>query len=730
MTQLRLYSLARSALGILLAAAIAGAPLAAQGRPSKPEAAAQVAADLALLQKETYVEPPAEIVKLVTAPRYQNVLLTQPSPDRTRFLKTESEGLPSLQAFGKFHYYFGGLQVDPKANRARSLTTRGAAGLNLIDATTGKSASIQIPSGATVSSATWSPLGKQLAYIANFDDASQVYVADVATGKSTQVTKTPLLATLVTSVDWTADGKSVIVVLLPDNRGPEPRKPEVADGPTVRLWVDSIKEPERNYASLLEDPYQMALMKYYVTGQLAVVDVKTRAVRKVGAPAMIQSVDASPDGKYFRVSTMQEPFSYVVQYNSFGSKDELWDDTGRVLAEVSSRPLREGQEPDTAGGGRGGRGGNAANGKRGLSWMPLGEGMYFVEAVPRAGGDSASAAGGRGARGGAGGGRAGGAGGAGRAERLVQWLPPFGANDTTVLFENNGPISQVMFTDDAKRVFYATTANGTGEIVTVTLDDPAKKTVVVRQRDWTPTFAGGGGRLGGGGGRGGAGNDSASFYGNIGAVMTKRGTRGGQVAMVSSDGAIFLTGTRYHPDYVANPPQQFVDKVTIATGQKTRLFEGAKDSYETVTAALDDDFSRAIVNREAPKDVPDSYLRDMRTGQMTRLTDNKDFTPEFTNAVRKRITVTRADGIHFAVNLTLPRRLPGRHPPARDAVGVPVRVHRAIGLRPHATHREPQPVPERGAAHDRVPRHAGVCGGELLAARHRGRGTHERQLRL
>ena len=50
---------------------------------------------------------------------------------------------------------------------------------------------------------------------------------------------------------------------------------------------------------------------------------------------------------------------------------------------------------------------------------------------------------------------------------------------------------------------------------------------------------------------------------------------------------------------------------------------------------------------------------------MTKLTANKDYTPEFTSAVRKRITVTRPDGIRFVVKVTLPpnyqqgTRLPG-----------------------------------------------------------------------
>jgi dipeptidyl aminopeptidase/acylaminoacyl peptidase len=105
--------------------------------------------------------------------------------------------------------------------------------------------------------------------------------------------------------------------------------------------------------------------------------------------------------------------------------------------------------------------------------------------------------------------------------------------------------------------------------------------------------------------------------------------------------------------------------VDIKTGQKTRIFDGARDAVEAVTAALDDGFTKAIVNRETKNEVPDSYLRDMKTGQMTKLTMNKDYTPELTNAIRKRVNVTRSDGFKFIVNVTLPSdwkagtRLPG-----------------------------------------------------------------------
>ena len=209
------------------------APALIAQTPVSPDVAAELAASRARLASESYVTPPAEIEKLVTAPRHLNISLTRQSPDRRHFLREESDGLPSVNTFGKPHYYFGGLQVDPAANRARGLTTRGSAGLSVIDATTGGATPVEVPAGATVSSPAWSPDGKQVAFIANFDKASHLYVAEVATGKSRVLTRTPLLATLVTSIDWTGDGSSLIAVLVPDGRGAEPVRPPVATGPGV-----------------------------------------------------------------------------------------------------------------------------------------------------------------------------------------------------------------------------------------------------------------------------------------------------------------------------------------------------------------------------------------------------------------------------------------------------------------------------------------------------------------
>jgi len=632
------------ALGLSTAIAIAVAPGARAQQNSADNNGKEELPPKERLAAETYVKPPSAIERLVTAPRENNVTLTNQSPNRKYFLKLQSEGMPSVQTFGKPHYYFGGLQVDFKANRARVLTTRGSSGLAIIDVSTGQSHTLETPKGASVSSAQWSPDGSKIAYIANFDDASRLYVADVASGRSRQVSPRALLATLVTTVDWTADGTQLVTVLIPDARKAEPKRPAIEPGPLVRL-TDEKKEKTRNFASLLRDPFEKELMEYYVTGQLATINVSNGTVKKIGAPGMISAVDESPDGKYFHVTLMQKPFSYIVQYNSFGTSDQIWDTDGKTLTVVATRPLREVASPDDDFFGPVGAGANDSL-PRNIAWMPNGQGIYFLQqdpAPPRGAGAAAdttdtSAQPGQGR--------------AKRKDHLYQWTPPFDASSKKVLLESDNRIGGVLFTDDGKTVFAAENANGTGHVYAVYFDEPGKKYTIWRVRGLNATVTA---TRGFGGGRGGNGADSLTFYQNPGTIVAKRGRSGGQVAQLSADGKYaFLEGTRYFKTWQDSAPHGFVDKVEIKTGQKSRVFEGQADMYETVTAALDDDFSKFVVSRESRTQVPDSYLRDGTSGQYTKLTSNKDYSPEFTAAVRKRIPVTRADGYHFMVNLTLP----------------------------------------------------------------------------
>jgi dipeptidyl aminopeptidase/acylaminoacyl peptidase len=627
-----------------------------------------------VLAKEGYTTPPPALADAVLIQRYLNVSLSNASPDKQWFLDEIGDGPVLMKTFSKPYHELGGVFVDFKANRARALTTRNNIGIQIISAADGSKKAIQIPPGARVSNAAWSPDGKSVAYFVHTDDATHIWMTDIATNTPRQITKTPVLATLSSVFEFTADGKSIATVIIPDGRAPMPVEPASPPGPVVKI-ADSDKNRLRTFPSLMTTPYQKTLLEWHATGQVALIDVATRTVKKVGQPAMVRSIDASPDGKYIRVTRMVKPFSYDVPVGNFGSIEEIWDAAdGKALVKLNERPINMGvqddqppvdpQAPPAAPGAGGGRGGNQnQTGRRELAWRHDGQGLTYLEQEPPPPG-STDAAGGRGARGARGGG--GGAAAtpddpspdapqgarqtaAPRKDRLVQWLPPFNDGSKKVLLESNTRMTGHRFSPDMQTVFFSERAGQNTIEYAVALAEPAKRYTLARYRAddiyanpgsiaMVRGAGGGGGRGAGGGGRGGG-----------------VGGPGGGIVLLSADKeSVFFQGTAYDRSPQQTGPKTFIDRVAIKTGEKKRIYESDNNNaFERVSTIVDPDAARFIVARETPTEVPQNYL--VEGGKRVQLTQNKDYTPDLTHAVRQQFAVERPDGFKFRVKVTLPQ---------------------------------------------------------------------------
>jgi hypothetical protein len=179
--------------------------------------------------------------------------------------------------------------------------------------------------------------------------------------------------------------------------------------------------------------------------------------------------------------------------------------------------------------------------------------------------------------------------------------------------------------------------------------------------------------------------------------VATRGRNVGQVAQVSTDGKYaFLEGTRYFKTWQDSAPHGFVDKVEIKTGQKSRVFEGQADMFETVTAALDNDFTKYVVSRESRTQVPDLVRPRWSVGTVHEAHDQQGFHAGIhgggpqANSDHARGRVPLHGEPDAAVGL------PSRHSAPGDVLVLPVRVHRSGRVRSYAAHEQRQSVPQAG----------------------------------
>ncbi|MDP2956294.1 MAG: hypothetical protein Q8N53_07725, partial [Longimicrobiales bacterium] len=395
-----------------------------------------------ILAAKEWVAPPVNIADAVLAPRWLNVALSERSADGNWFLTEVGDGPVTMDRFSKPFDDLGGMFLDFRANRSRTLTIRSGVGLEAISAVDGRKVTVQVPQGARVSNGTWSPNGAQVAFFVHTDDATHIYVAAAADGRSRQVTRTPVLATAVTALQWTADGAKIATVLPPDGRAARPLPPAVPTGPQVKHTEDG-ENMLRNYASLMKTPYDEQLLEWHVTGQLALIGVSNRQVEKVGSPTMIWAFDFSKDGEYVRVTKLKKPFSYVVPVSNFGRADEIWDRTGKKLVDFDTTAMNtgiEGNVPDAPGVGGAGN----EQGKRQVAWRRDNKGLTYLEQEPAP--DTASEAG-----------RAAAAAAAAdttqnararRKDKVMHWAPPFDSASLKVLYENNNRMSAHRYSPD------------------------------------------------------------------------------------------------------------------------------------------------------------------------------------------------------------------------------------------------------------------------------------------
>ncbi|HXG94012.1 MAG TPA: prolyl oligopeptidase family serine peptidase [Blastocatellia bacterium] len=533
-----------------------------------------------------YQQPSADIVQMLDAAPLPQM---QTSPDGRWLLLMERPAMPTIAEIAQPMLRLAGTRISPRTNgqfQALSINK-----LTLFDLASKSSRDIQLPPAPRLSNVTWSPDGKRIAFVQRLDNALELWVADVATGKSSRVAPVQLNTTTGNAYEWLPDGSGFICLTVPKDRGPEPKFSEVPTGPKIQETT-GVSTPTVTYEDLLQNARDEALFKYYFTSQLARVDL-TGKVTSLGSPAIFSEVSVSPNGQLIFVARVIPPYSYYVPYESFGQELEVWDQRGAVVKKVATLELAE-KTPI----------GGVRLGPRSVRWQPNAPAtLVYVEALDD-----------------------------GNPKKRVPNRDRVMALEMTgeprELFKTEFRFASIDWTERGDQIIWREFDRPSRKTRTYLLDanHPDKSRLVFDVL-------------------------SEDRYRNPGSLVTKTNKSGQRVALQSSDGQyLYLTGQGATPQ----GERPFLRRLNISTLQTEELFRSQDPYYESVISMLDADAQKVLTSRESATEPPNIYLRDLSQKSEQALTNFSDPQPAFRKVKKELVTYKRSDGITLSGTLYLP----------------------------------------------------------------------------
>lgn len=550
-----------------------------------------------LLADEPYQKPPQEILDVLNAPATPRAIV---SPTHTHLLLVEPLRYPPIAVVGQPMLRLAGLRINPMNNGPHRANLDTSMVLVRID--DGAQVKIQLPAGAKTSTPRWSPDGKQFAFTNTTENAIELWVGDVASGRAHGIDGVRVNAAMEGAgfgnrrdpiLQWMPNSRKLLVQTVPAGRGVPPTEPAIPAGVHTQESAGHTG-PVRTYEDMLNNAHDEDLFDYYATAQLATVDTSSGRAEARGKPAIFLTVDPAPDGEHVLVARVRRPFSYLHPVEDFPKDVEVWNGAGSAVYQVASLPLED-RVPIQG----------VATGPRDYAWRPN-QPATLVWAEALDGGNPNEKVPHR--------------------DRIVMLKAPFHAAPEE-LFRTEERFRGIEFAEER------------GAFV----QD------YERNRRWQRMFAidseqpGGAPKLLWG-------VNVQDRYHSPGTMVLRTLPNGHEVvAQVGND--IYLTGPGASPE----GDRPFLDRMNLETGKTERIFHSSGTSYENFVALLDGDASKILTVRENQTTPPNYFVRPTgKDGAERALTHLPDPTPMLQGITKQKVTYKRQDGVPLSFTLYLP----------------------------------------------------------------------------
>ncbi|MBN9414557.1 MAG: S9 family peptidase [Candidatus Eremiobacteraeota bacterium] len=494
--------------------------------------------------EEGYRNPPPELKALVDAPNTPELSI---DPRNQTLSQATRPGFLSIEQLSEPELKLAGLRFNP-LTRA-SGRDKYYQSLELRPLRQGPARPVKgLPKKLRLASLRWSPDGKQLAFVNVARGGGQLWVADVASNTAHRVPGVLVNASLGFLVEWTPDGKNLLVMAVPDKQGPAPAASSVPTGPSIQDH-EGGKATARTFQDLLKSPEDEKLFTYYLTSQPLLVSPDGKTRRNWGRPALYTGLSLSPSGQYLLAETVHTPFSYTVPISNFPTKTEVLDQSGKTVKVVADLPLDDNSPPDFD---------SVRTGPRSCDWRSdAPHTLFWVEAQD--GGDARKAAPVR--------------------DQAFLWTPGGEAQPWVSLDQR---FSGIQWGDDSHALLYEGW-HKTRRSKALLLQ-PAQPSVAGK-----PYFD----------------RSSEDRYADPGRPLT-RTLPNGHGALVLKGDSVFLVGQGASPE----GDRPFLDRYDLASGQSERLFRSQAPNFERPVRFLDTDQKELLITRENLETPPNLYVGD------------------------------------------------------------------------------------------------------------------------
>ncbi|MCE1229962.1 MAG: S9 family peptidase, partial [Firmicutes bacterium] len=211
-----------------------------------------------------YQKPPKEVLEVLNAPLAPDFLVSADGRyalvgERNRYPKVADLAAPMLK--------LAGIRIHPKTN-----TLHGAGYLKNLAVRTLEGPQqhpVALPPNLKISNLRWNPAGTQIALGLISDTGMELWLLDPVTAKAKPIPGIQLNPLLGGAMQWLPDGETLLVKLVPAQRGAAPVAPDVPPGPKV-LDTTGSRAASSTYEArdLMKTPHDADLFEYYTRSQL------------------------------------------------------------------------------------------------------------------------------------------------------------------------------------------------------------------------------------------------------------------------------------------------------------------------------------------------------------------------------------------------------------------------------------------------------------------------------